>query len=473
MKYGIIVFFTVFFFVNCSLGTLQAASMPVYERFPPVTDTLNAPTAIALDLSDNLYITESSNNRLLFFSPNGRYMKLISGLDKPLGVAVSSDGRIFITNDGRGNAEVYDSNSALLYKLGSGEGEFTHPVSIAVTGDGTAYVADGDEDTIKVYNPDGSFKISFGTTGSGDGQFNYPTSISINEQSEEIVVSDLQVQQSGTGPYRGARIQFFDMDGSFKRSFGIYGVGEGKIVRPLGVTVDDDGRVYVSDAYQNVVQVFDINGVFLGTIFDSDNPMRTPLGLVFSRKSNRLFVASLNTFKVEVYGIGTHAITVSSTSGGAISPSEIVFVKHGKSQTFMITPDAHHDLVDVRVDGSSVGTVTTYTFNDVVVSHSIEAIFISKESKPMVELVGGEEIITKEEGKSNIPEDNKSLQSDEVLEEKSPKPSEGGMFMNLFSPIANLLKHPFIVGFLIVIGIVGVVKRENIINLLNQWGKRD
>ncbi len=484
MKYRIrintLVFLTItVFFLLCFAGTLHAVNMPVFERYQPITDTINAPTAVALDVSDNIYVTESSNNRLLVFSPTGRYLKLISGLDTPLGVAVSSDERVFITNAGRGNVEVYDSNSALLYKLGSGDGEFTHPVAIAVIGDGTAYVADSDEDMIKVYNPDGSFKFSFGTNGSEDSQFTYPTSISIDESLGEIVVSDLQVQQSKTGPYRGARIQFFDMDGNFKRSFGSYGVGGGKLVRPLGVDVDDEGRVYVADAYQNVVQVFDNNGVFLGTLSDFDYPLRTPLGLAFSRKSNRLFVASLNTFKVEVYGIGTHAITVSSTGGGSISPSEVVFVKHGESQTFMITPDAHHELVDVRVDGSSVGTVTTYTFNDVVVSHSIEAIFISKEPEPIIELVGGEELIDGEEImegeelKSDTPEDGKDLQTENMLEDKSPKLGEEGMFMNLFSPIANLLKHPFIIGFMTVIGVVAVVKRRSIIERLNQWGKRD
>jgi hypothetical protein len=280
------------FFLCCFAHALQAATMPEYERLQPITTKLNAPTAVALDASENIYVTESSSDRLVLYDPRGRYLKTLRGLDKPISVAVSGDGRIFIANVRRRNVEVYNTDLALLYKLGSGDGEFRRPGAIAVDSAGNVYVADSKGDKIKVYNPDGSFKFSFGTSGSADGQFNFPTSIAIDELSGEIIISDLQVVEVEFGP------------GVFKRSFGNFGLGKGKIAKPLGVDIDREGRIYVSDSYQNVVQVFDRNGTSLGTIYDLANPLRTPLGIAIGQKSNRIFIASLNTSRMEVYETG-------------------------------------------------------------------------------------------------------------------------------------------------------------------------
>ncbi len=287
-----------------SVNTSQA-TMPFFEKLAPVTAHLNAPTAVALDSQENLYVTESSNNRLLIFSQSGQYQKELLGLDRPISVAVDKNGKIYIGNSDTGNVEVYNAELNLLYKLGSGDGEFTKPGALAIDKEGNIYVADSEADRINIYNPDGTNKSSFGSSGSGNGQFTFPTSITIDETSQEVIISDLQIIQTQYGPIRGARVQIFDLAGGFKRSFGEFGQGDGKLTKPMGVAVDKESRIYVTDAYQNVVQVFDAGGVFLGTIYNIADPMRTPLGLSLG-KSSRLFIASLNKARVEIYGIGLY-----------------------------------------------------------------------------------------------------------------------------------------------------------------------
>jgi hypothetical protein len=71
----------------------------------------------------------------------------------------------------------------------------------------------------------------------------------------------------------------------------------------------------------------------------------------------------------------THTITATAGSGGSISPSGTVTVNHGASQTFTITPNMGYHVTDVLVDGSSVGAVTSYTFNNVTANHTISASF--------------------------------------------------------------------------------------------------
>ena len=70
-----------------------------------------------------------------------------------------------------------------------------------------------------------------------------------------------------------------------------------------------------------------------------------------------------------------HTITASAGEGGTIDPSGTVNVADGKSRTFTITPDAGRFISDVKVDGNSVGTPTTYTFTKVTDDHTIEVSF--------------------------------------------------------------------------------------------------
>ena len=75
-----------------------------------------------------------------------------------------------------------------------------------------------------------------------------------------------------------------------------------------------------------------------------------------------------------------YTITVKQTDGGEIEP-ETVKVKKGEDQTFTITADEGYVIADVLVDGKSVGAVSTYTFEDVTKSHTIQAVFEEKEEE--------------------------------------------------------------------------------------------
>lgn len=74
------------------------------------------------------------------------------------------------------------------------------------------------------------------------------------------------------------------------------------------------------------------------------------------------------------FAVATYSITPSSGSGGSISPASVL-VNHGGSQVFSITPDSGYTVADVKVDGVSVGAVTSYTFSNVTANHTISATF--------------------------------------------------------------------------------------------------
>jgi hypothetical protein len=76
-----------------------------------------------------------------------------------------------------------------------------------------------------------------------------------------------------------------------------------------------------------------------------------------------------------VFAIDTHKITATANSGGTITPSGSVLVNHGADQEFTIAASVNYHLVAVKVDGASVVKVTTYKFTNVIVDHTIEAVF--------------------------------------------------------------------------------------------------
>ncbi|MCX5909652.1 MAG: malectin domain-containing carbohydrate-binding protein [Deltaproteobacteria bacterium] len=70
-----------------------------------------------------------------------------------------------------------------------------------------------------------------------------------------------------------------------------------------------------------------------------------------------------------------YVITANAGGGGTISPSGNVNVVAGSNQTFTIAPNPGYQILAVKVDGVSQGTVSSFTFGNVTANHSIEAAF--------------------------------------------------------------------------------------------------
>src|SRR5260221_262191 len=75
------------------------------------------------------------------------------------------------------------------------------------------------------------------------------------------------------------------------------------------------------------------------------------------------------------FAVNVDTITATVGANGSISPSGAVAVLYGSDQGFTITPDAGFHVLDVSVDGSSIGAVAKYTFPAVTANHTIAATF--------------------------------------------------------------------------------------------------
>lgn len=81
------------------------------------------------------------------------------------------------------------------------------------------------------------------------------------------------------------------------------------------------------------------------------------------------------TFASQETKATNYTITTSSDAYGTITPSGAVLVNSGASQTFIMTPSTGYHIARVTVDGSSAGTASQYTFNNVTANHTISVSF--------------------------------------------------------------------------------------------------
>lgn len=113
--------------------------------------------------------------------------------------------------------------------------------------------------------------------------------------------------------------------------------------------------------------------------------------------------------EIEPEEVITYKAKILQSKGGKIT-TKTKTVEEGENQTFTITPDEGYRIVDVKIDGESVGTVYKYTLRNVKKVHEITAEFEKIEVKEEIK----EEV--KEEFEEDINDDK-----DENIEQEHEK----------------------------------------------------
>jgi hypothetical protein len=123
-----------------------------------------------------------------------------------------------------------------------------------------------------------------------------------------------------------------------------------------------------------------------------------------------------------------YTITASAGDGGSISPSDSVSVEEGEYKRYTITPDDGYRIEDVTVDGDSVGTVESYSFEDVNEDHTIKAEF--EKSDTPNEDTSKDNTGNKNTGKNTNNDYTGNQNTDESLENSFKDISETDWFYN-------------------------------------------
>ena len=126
------------------------------------------------------------------------------------------------------------------------------PVDVAVSPSGDVYILDESSSEISVFSKEGKLKITFGEKGSQLGQMYKPKTIALTREGD-VVVAD-------TG---NSRVQVFRPSGEFSYELGNEGSVEGQFKSPSDVVVDMLGYIYVVDDRTNKLLRFSPHGAFL------------------------------------------------------------------------------------------------------------------------------------------------------------------------------------------------------------------
>jgi DNA-binding beta-propeller fold protein YncE len=213
-----------------------------------------APIGIATDpVKNDIYVIDNINGDIQKFNDNGKYINTFGNLYHPKGLATDSSGNIFAA-DGNWDIQKYTSNGEYVSKWGGGistkNGEFGHngPNGISIDPkSGMVYVVDSTNNRIEKFTSDGKFILTWGKNGSGNGEFVNPTGVTTDSSSGNVFVTDTD----------NNRIQEFSSDGKFITKWGMQGSEDGQFLGPKGVAFDQKlGRIYVVDTGNHRIQVF-------------------------------------------------------------------------------------------------------------------------------------------------------------------------------------------------------------------------
>jgi DNA-binding beta-propeller fold protein YncE len=142
--------------------------------------TLKVPLNLAIDAAGNFYVADSGRNQVVIFDQDQKYVAAIGKLGemKPRDVAVSAD-RIYIADLQNQNVQVYDKATRnLLFTIPRGPdaknatAQLHMPTNLALDEKGRLYVSDTGAFQVQVYDAaNGSYLRSVGGMGDNLGQF--------------------------------------------------------------------------------------------------------------------------------------------------------------------------------------------------------------------------------------------------------------------------------------------------------------
>jgi DNA-binding beta-propeller fold protein YncE len=322
---------------------------PVFFPGPPDEPRLQFLTSFEQLESAGTASKMSAFDKFLFGDTEVRTESII----KPYGVKVF-EGKLYVCDFARKMVEVLDLRDRTFGYL-TRDRRLMNPVNIYIENNGTKYVADSEAGAIFVFDRQNTMKAILGrelnirptdvvirgrlcyvadvssnqvvaldkTTGKeverigkegdAEGQFKLIGGLALDEQGNIYVTDKVKAQ-----------ITKFNEAGVFQRTFSQWGAGMHDFVRPKGVAVDREDRIWAVDASTDAGKVFNSEGqllMFFGLKGNEHGKMNLPADIAVDYDNVELFreyavadanieflVMVTNQFgphKVAIYGFGS------------------------------------------------------------------------------------------------------------------------------------------------------------------------
>ena len=339
------------------------------------------PAGAAVDEGGNLFIADTSNNRIRKVDVNG-IITTVAGngsdgfsgdgnaatnaaLSRPQGVAVDKGGNLFIADTYNQRIRKVDVNGIITTVVGNGSASFSgdgnaatnaalnYPAGVAVDNGGNLFIADSSNHRIRKVDVNGIIATAAGNGSasfSGDGNaatnaaLNYPGGVAV-DNGGNLFIADSLIQ----------RIRKVDVNGIITTvagngSAGFSGDGNAAInaalYYPGGVAVDNAGNLFITDSSNNRIRKVDVNGIISTAAgngsagFSGDGngaanaALYYPFGVgldnggnlfiadTYNHRVRKVMHANLSTLtlaNITLYNIGNYSVIVSNSSGSVTS----------------------------------------------------------------------------------------------------------------------------------------------------------
>ncbi|MDD5556402.1 MAG: TIGR03663 family protein [bacterium] len=235
---------------------------------------LNEPRGIWIGADGSVFVADTKNHRWQKFDRTGAPLLSVGAegagegqFREPMGIAVDDDGNVYVADTWNHRIQKFDEAGRFLAQWGGGAGGFWAPKGMAFDSAGDLHVVDTGRHRVQKFGRDGTFILTWGDRGEEPGRFSEPVGIAI-ERNAVIAAED---KAAGTKEARGdivhvadtanRRVQRFDASGRHLGQFGVLGWHE-YYTEPFAA-LDGAGRLWLTDAHNNRIQVFDREGELL------------------------------------------------------------------------------------------------------------------------------------------------------------------------------------------------------------------
>jgi YD repeat-containing protein len=245
------------------------------------------PTLEAVTASGNVWVSDSSLDRLQEFNEKGEYQAQFgvkgTGAKEfkfPFGIAITpSSGNMYVSDYENYRVQEFSSSGTFIRMFGYGvsngksefeictekcqvglkgtgtKGQFGHADGIAIDSSGDVWVADETDDRLDEFKENGEFIKEFGAEGKEAGKIKQPVGLAYDD-------GNLYVAEAGN-----QRVQEFSTSGTSVRTFGSEGTGNGQFKIPYAIAAGPaSGVLYVTDRENDRVQEFTATGQFLSSL---------------------------------------------------------------------------------------------------------------------------------------------------------------------------------------------------------------
>ncbi|MGB2805030.1 MAG: NHL repeat-containing protein [Candidatus Zixiibacteriota bacterium] len=233
-----------------------------------------------------IYVCDSGNHQVVIFDSTGfplyrfnHWLRRSEGEEKILGeprnLVVSKAGDIFLIDNLTGFVDILGQrgnsvDKLILQDIPEFENVKIRPEFLAIDTLDNLYVAtSGERVKILVFDKNLHLTSHFGRKGEEEGELKTVTGLWVDDEGR-IYVTDADAHFC---------VQVFSPEGEFLLGFGGHDINREDFSLPTGVVTTADGTIFVADELRQVVKAFDSDGQFLswfGGFGDGSGAMRYP-----------------------------------------------------------------------------------------------------------------------------------------------------------------------------------------------------